>query len=114
MRKAPALVALIAALVIPANAFGGYWSWGYNYIGVNVNPFNQSGYNYWYDQYVDKTSGGQILHGFGPGGSCLRIMGSGARSWYGTPGDLGCGGYIFNILNYDSGATSYVFANSYA
>ena len=90
----------------------GYCSWGYNYVGPSTNFVVNGTWNNWYDQYLDKTSGGTIHHGFYSGGTpnCFEYK-SGAVTWYGHPGDTGsgCGPYVRPYVQYDIGNTSYLF-----
>lgn len=92
----------------------GWCHWGYNYMGADVNTFLTGGWNYWYDQYVDKTSGGQIGHGFNTASGCYEYM-TGASTWYGHPSDTGsgCGGYLQPFAQWTSGSTSYLYMDDY-
>ena len=78
----------------------------------NANELVYGPSNYWNDQYVDKTSGGTIYHAFGPSGSCYRSL-VGVNSWYGTPSDMGCGGYVNPFVQYVSGNSSYLYFDDY-
>jgi hypothetical protein len=85
----------------------GYCWWGYNYVGQTVNTYVHGTWNYWYDQSIDKTSGGTIAHGFDPYAGCYHLI-YGAGSWYGYPSSLGCGGYLQPYTTWISGNTSYL------
>lgn len=113
LRRRVGFVAILGALAITGPAAGGVWQWGHNYVGPSVNPEVSSGFNYWADQYVHKHSGGWMLHGFlhTDGSGCLHYM-NGEETHYETPSYLGCGGYLQNYLTYDTGASSYLHANS--
>lgn len=114
-RLAVALVAALA-LAIPAQAFAGYWSWGYNYIGASVNTTVGSGYNYWTDLYVDKNSGDRIYAGWAltSGSYCHNLL-DGVTTWYAHPSSCGYGGYYLkNVLGWVYGNSSYTFADSVA
>jgi hypothetical protein len=112
MRQPLVALLVVATLAAPSSAAAGYWSWGYNYVGVDVNSFVASGSNYWTDQALTKNSGGTVQHG-GPSSSCYRLA-SGSQWWGGHPGDLGCGGYIWNYVAWHSGSTSYLHIDSAA
>lgn len=79
-----------------------------------VNPSVASGYNYWDDQYLHKHSGGWIYHGFsGPGiQNCWDFM-NGESEHTHTTAELGCGGYLYNFVNYYYGGQSYLYVDSY-
>jgi hypothetical protein len=131
LRGAATVRASRYALVVVAAAFGlvtatgaaaspvpmncpqqGFCKWGYNYVGPSVNELVYGPSNYWFDMYVDKTSGGTIYRAFGPNGNCYAAM-SGASSWYGHPSDMGCGGYVNPFVQYVSGNTSYLYFDDY-
>jgi hypothetical protein len=117
-----ALVAVFATLAaISASSAGaaamncqqqGYCYWGYNYVGVNVNPTVVGNWNYWFDQYLSKNSGDWITHGFESQSTngCIEHK-TGAVTWYGHPADTGtgCGGYIRPYVQWYSGNTSYLY-----
>jgi hypothetical protein len=106
------------ALAASANGSAGFWSWGHNFQGQTVNPSIQSGYNYWIDQYVHKHSGYQISGGWFniEWGSCLnRIIEGGPVESYLRVSDVpGCGGYLYNYMNWNAGSASYHYMDSVA
>lgn len=106
-----AIAALFVAAAVAPAAVAYTWSWGYNYMGASVNSYESGGYNYYTTGYLDKKSGGLIVFGWGPSGSCWSLAG-GTTSWSGTPSDLGCGGYIYPYVEWGSGATSYLYFSS--
>ena len=92
--------------------------WGYNNVGPVVNWQVVGTWNYWLDQYIDKTNGGTIAHGFsvpnpGPNPSCWEYM-SGVWTFYETPSTIGngCGGYLQPWIQYFSGNTTYLYTYS--
>lgn len=95
------------------NDQGNYCWWGYNLVGPTTNERVHAGWNYWDDQYIDKTSGGNIFHGFYPSPTCYHSI-FGAGWWYGYPSDLGCGGYIYPYTMYNYGNTSYLYFDDFA
>ncbi len=107
------MVAVMLALACPATAGAGYWQWGHNVMSPTVNPSVSSGYNYWADQYLHKHSGGYITHGFSSaGGTCWDFMQGDWTEHYHTPSELGCGGYLYNFVNYYVGGQSYLLVDS--
>jgi hypothetical protein len=93
-----------------------YWHWGFNRIGPNTNNPTGSGWNYWFDQWVDKRDGGEVWVGwFNPSNyDCGQVL-WGAAELYHRPTRCGWGGtYIRNILTvYNPDANwSYLFADS--
>lgn len=118
-----ALVVALSALIFSPSASAadmtcepGWCHWGYNYMGADVNTYLTGGWNYWYDQYVEKQSGGTIAHGFNTASGCYEYL-SGGDDFYGHPGDTGsgCGGYLqpFALWPQGGGATSYLYMDDY-
>jgi hypothetical protein len=120
MRSTTAAVAAAVALAAPATASANHapwhWSWGHNYIGGYPSLDDVTGrWNYWYDQYIHKHSGDEILRGWvhTNGNLCGWTYISGAWvEWYRTAADLGCGGYIANHVEWSRGNSSYLYADS--
>ncbi len=104
-----ALIAITAALVVPAVAQAATWSWGFNYVGVSVNTFVPSPWNYYDAISVTKNSGGSILYGFQrtDGAVCTAGL-NGTANAYWTASDAGCSGYNRGYVQWNSGATSYL------
>lgn len=115
MKKRLGLVVMILALAFPAAAWGGYFSWGFNYVGASVNTFVASGWNEWDDQYVDKNSGDWIFAGFlhSDDTFCSRSL-NGDTTSYVTRVELGCNAYQKSFVHWQSGNTSYLFFDSYS
>jgi hypothetical protein len=94
----------------------GYCEWGYNITAPGVNEFIGGTWNYWYDSYIDKLSGGQIGHGWNGSGPCFDYLDGVARYVYFTPSTTGqgCGGYLARFLQYTHGTQSYLWFDSCA
>jgi hypothetical protein len=112
MKRFAVLLALTAALATPAVAQAGYWSWGYNYISSTTIQV-ESGWNYWYEGYIDKRNGALIDVGYNPGGGCYFSV-TDAYANYFTPSGLGCGGYVDEYTKYDFGSASYLQIQAWA
>jgi len=94
----------------------GYCQWGYNTTSPGVNEFITGTYNYWYDSYIDKNSGGRIGHGWNTASGCFDFLDGQvdyAHFFPSTTGS-GCGGYLQRFLQYVSGAQSYLWFDSCA
>lgn len=106
--------ALTSADTANANHLARHWQWGYNFVGADVNRIVNSPWNYWYDQLVEKNSGGTIHHGWDhtDGSGCWDSM-FGTTYHFHNIGDLGCGGYVRNFVHYWTGATSYLYVDSF-
>jgi hypothetical protein len=113
--------AAVLSLAIPASGSathegGWHFHWGYNYVGQYTNNPVESGFNYWYDQYVDKSNGNEIWTGWltpgDPGAPCGDYM-SGVSSMYHQPTRCGWGGwYLKNWLRWSYGNMSYLYIDS--
>jgi hypothetical protein len=107
-----------AVTTVPMHCGGGVCYWGYNYLSSSGIFGIYGTWNYWQDQYVDKTSGGGIYHGFNTSGStnnCYAGM-SGAWTFYDTPNHIGtgCGGYLQPFAQYGWGTQSYLYMDDYS
>jgi hypothetical protein len=97
----------------PMHCDQGVCSWGYNYLSPNGIFSIYGTWNYWLDQYIDKTSGGTISHGFNtssPPNTCYAYL-SGVVNYYDTPNHIGsgCGGYLSPFAQYYNGNSSYMY-----
>ena len=87
--------------------------WGYNYIS-STNAQTNSPWNYWYDQYLDKRSGADVIMDVRNSNGCVGAnLAQGVVSWYYTIYSFyGCSGYLSESLAYDGGASSYLFVDT--
>lgn len=117
------LAGIAVALVLPAAALAGYWTWGFNYMSNTTQSGDCSGWfahgacsgwNYWTDNRLDKRGGGRIEHGFinanGTAGQIRCCTGL----WYIYPSDFGMGGYLKSYAKYFDGEPSYLKVSSVA
>jgi hypothetical protein len=124
VRVALAAVFACVALSAPAAASAGYWSWGFNYLGNSTSSGDClfwaqlgqvcSGWNYWYDNALDKRGGGIVTHGFLSSDKSAAVVRCCSGWWLIYPSTVGMGGYLKSYASYDSGEPSYLKVDSYA
>jgi hypothetical protein len=88
----------------------GYCWWGYNIVSPSVNPHVYGTWNNFTDSFIDKVSGGWIVHGWNDtSGGCFEYSNYNGYSTY-TPADTGdgCDSYVQRWLDYWSGTQSYL------
>jgi hypothetical protein len=103
-------------VALPNAAAAGVWMWGHNYIGQGVNGAVRSPLNYYTDQYIHKHGGGSIGRGWQHSDTLVcgyTWLDGGPVAWYRTAAELGCGGYMLNTYDWGSGASSYLYTDSY-
>jgi hypothetical protein len=84
-----------------------YCNWGYDWLNSSSGE-QDSPWNYWYEQQLNKNNGGTIQIGVGPTDGC-DVNRSGSGSWDVVISTYyGCGGYIYSYHAYESGDESYM------
>jgi hypothetical protein len=126
VRKLIAVVAMVAGLIAvgvvagvahatpPWSCNPGECWWGYNYIGP-ANPQSNSPSNYWYDQYLDKKNGDDVLMDVQNSSGCVGATSAqGVVSWYHAIYSFyGCSGYLFEQMAYlGVGHRSFLFVET--
>ncbi len=93
----------------------GYCYWGYNIVSNSVNTTVTGTFNSWIDSYLDKESGGTVLHGWYASPSCGEYLSANTNGIY-TPADTGsgCPSYSQRFVQYSSGTQSYLLIDSCA
>ena len=108
-------VGVALALFLPAAALSGpgtfscssgTCTWGYNYMGQNLNTPLDAGWNYWAHLYSNHTNGDSYDIGWATAANgywCKTTMGP-MSSVDVTPSVWGCGGYLFQHTVWDQGS----------